>query len=154
MEESSKDVGDRQPALGIDYKGVNERLEKVSDRISAQVRTLGLGILAFSWGLLVGQSTVANEVAQVLRWHLLVIGALTILSLLLDFLQYVSGYVAANTVRRTMERQQVAWGQFSYTSVPYRVQIFCFVAKQIVLIATATWLVIAIVLYVIIKVFR
>jgi|SRR5271155_2763536 len=153
MDESQPDAPAAPKRLGISYAGVIERLEKVSDRISAQVRTLGLGTLAFTWGLLVGQSAVANDIAKSLRWHLLLIGALTIAALLLDFLQYVSGYFVANNLRATMEREHKDWGKFRYKSFPYRVQSFCFVAKQVLMIVTAIWLVIAIVVYLIARVF-
>ena len=153
MDESPKDTSSAGSAIGIDYKGVVDRLEKVSDRISSQVRTLGLGILAFSWGLLVGQSPVASDVAHSLRFHLLLIGTLTIVALMLDFLQYVSGYIAASNVRATMERERRTWGEFDYTSLPYRLQDICFKGKQVLMIVTATWLVVAILAYLVAKVF-
>jgi hypothetical protein len=155
MEASNKkEDTDAPAALGISYKGVIERLEKVSDRLSAQTRTLALGILAFSWGLLVGQSTVANEIAVALRWHLLAIGVLAIVALFLDFLQYAFGYAVADRLRRAMEGTKTDLAEYDYRSLPYRAQNYCFIGKQGFLIVAATWLVIAIAAYAIIRLFQ
>lgn len=52
-----------------------------------------------------------------------------------------------------MEHEQTATGKFDYQSVPYRLQAYCFVAKQILLVGAATWLIVAIVVYLIARVF-
>ena len=130
----------------VKLEDVRTRLKDVSDKISAQVRTLGLGVIAFTWGLLVGDAPVAKNLAASFRWQILAIGGLAILSLLLDFLQYVAGYKNALALFTHMESAGDMEGQYDYSSFSYRVQNFCFSAKQAVLLVATGWLLLRIAL--------
>jgi hypothetical protein len=76
------------------------------------------------------------------------IGALAILSLLLDFLQYASGYRNAHSLLRDVEDKGETEGQYDYTSLSYRLQGFCFRAKQVVLIIATVWLLLRIAVHI------
>lgn len=117
-----------------------EQLNAVTDKISTQVRSVALGVLALSWGLFIGESEVAKSVASQLKWHLLLVGAAAVLVMFLDFLQYVSGYLNVRALLAQMEQKKVDEGQYDYGSRTYRLRLFFFGAKQVVLAVTVLWL--------------
>ena len=71
---------------------ITEDLNFLTDRLSTQVRTTALGVLVFSWGLLMGESTVARSLAAQLKRDLVAVAALAVLAMLCDILQYLFGY--------------------------------------------------------------
>src|SRR4029077_18163031 len=85
-------------------KELLERKHFVSDRLSTQVRTISVGTLAVSWGILIGESKTAQDMAGALRVPLMLVGAISILALLFDFLQYAAGYSDVSAVVRKMEK--------------------------------------------------
>ena len=111
-------------------KDVLERLHFVTDRLSTQVRTLGLGILAVTWGVFIGDSPTAKNMSHVLKVPLLLAGAGSILAMLLDFLQYVAGYLDAQATLRTLEDSAKEDVKFDTRSLTYRLQTVFFTAKQ------------------------
>lgn len=87
------------------------RLDVVTDKVSTQVRTLAVGLLAFAGGLLVtGLSAVKpnSEGAQLPNWvqfRLLLIAALALATLLFDLLQYVLLYVSTRQTRKRLKQK-------------------------------------------------
>lgn len=82
---------------------VIEELQFLSDRISTQVRTIAIGLLAITWAILVGDSSFLRKLSEGLGKSLLLIALLCIFVLLLDFLQYVTSYIYVDKVRRSAE---------------------------------------------------
>lgn len=123
---------------------VRKRISDVSDKLSTQTRTLGLGILAFSWGTLVGDSSVAKSLVSNFKWEFLAIGGLAILALFLDFFQYAAGYFNAKKLFSEMESRDEETGQYDYESFTYLLQNICFYMKQAVLVVAAVWLLVCI----------
>ncbi len=82
-------------------------LRDVTDKVSSQVRTVAIGVLAVTWGLLVGDSSVAKAIATQLRGSLVLLGAASVLVLFLEFLQYVAGYRSTKNLLRVMEAKKV-----------------------------------------------
>ena len=115
-------------------------LDFVTDRLSAQVRTTALGALALSWGLLIGESATAKELAAQLRWHLVGVGAAAVLVLFCDFLQYVAGYNSTLGVYRKMQAEKKAEGSFDERTLSFRLRMFFFYAKMVILSVTVIWL--------------
>lgn len=113
-----------------------EELRFISDRISTQVRTLALGLLAISWAILVGDSTFLHRLSEGLGRSLLLIAALSVLVLLLDFLQYVTAYIYVDKVRREAEAGDLAEIDYPTTSSMRSLRSLFFWAKQSVLVAT------------------
>jgi hypothetical protein len=134
-------------------KEVLERKKETSDKVSTQVRTMGLGLLAFTWGLIISDSPLAKAIAETLKWHLLVIGFLSILTVFLDFLQYVVGYQVALRLLRSMEARGADTGDYNYESFLWRAQNWLFYAKQILLAMAASYLLIAVAVFLLVKVF-
>jgi hypothetical protein len=102
----------------------------VSDRISTQVRTLSIGTLAFSWGLLIADSKTAESIADHLRVPLMLVAALSILALLFDFLQYSAAYANVDGLIQKMERLKEQQSEYDNKVFTYKVQTILFSAKQ------------------------
>jgi hypothetical protein len=128
------------PSRKASYADVLERLAAVSDRISLQVRTLALGLLAFTWAIFVGDSDLPTRLAIAFKWHLLLIAGLAIAALALDLLQYVVGYLVADSLRMRLESTNTEKGEYEYDSFGYRTQTWCFFGKQIVIGIAVCWL--------------
>jgi hypothetical protein len=107
----------------------------MTDKISTQVRTVSVGILVLTWGLLVGESSAAKNIASQLKGSLLAIGLAAIMVMVLDFLQYVAGYFDTLGVLRRVEAQGAKEGTWNPRSILYRVRQGCFYSKQFLLIA-------------------
>jgi hypothetical protein len=117
-----------------------KELDFVTDRLSGQVRTTALGALALSWGLLIGESTTAKELAAQLKWHLVGVGALAVLALFCDFLQYVAGYIETMNVYRQMKKAKKTEWSYDEGALFFGLRMFFFYAKMVVVSATVLWL--------------
>jgi hypothetical protein len=127
------------------YDQVREHADQISDRLSAQSRTLGLGLLAFTWGVLVSDAEVARQLAQARKWQLLLISLLAITGLLLDFLHYVAAYRVTKSLIDKMDSTNGSAGSYDYKSIAYKLQFLCFYGKQVVLAGSAVWLLITVI---------
>jgi len=116
------------------------RKKDMSDKISAQVRTLGVGILALTWGLTISDSAIAKEMTAKLKMPLLWVGTLAIGVILLDFLQYVCSYEVARRLINQMEANKQTEGEYDYKSLLYKLQSVLFYGKQILLAAASFYL--------------
>lgn len=117
-----------------------EELKYLTSTLSTQVRTTALGALAFSWGLLIGDSPVARSLAGQLKWHLVGIGAMAILTMFLDFGQYFAGYINASSLYQTLEAAKANEGEYDYSSLSYRLRVYLFYGKIVSLTLTVIWL--------------
>jgi|SRR5579872_7517910 len=115
-------------------------LNFVTETLSTQVRTTALGALALSWGLLIGESKTAQALSAQLKWHLVWVGALAVLALFCDFLQYVAGYKNTRTVYKKMQSAGKNEGSYDETSFWFRVRVIFFYTKMIVLSVAVVWL--------------
>ena len=104
-----------------------------------------------SWVVLAGESTVAKKLAQSFAWQAPAIGGLAILSLLLDFGQYIFGYRDSDRLRKEMEEKNLTNARYDYDSCWYKAQMRCFVGKQLALGLSGLWLVTKIALLVLLS---
>lgn len=130
------------------HKDVLDRQKEVSDKISAQTRTLAVSILAISWVLVVPGKEGALFLHPPNPMWLIVAGTLSLLALSFDFFQYVFSY---RTVQETLGKPQDATSEdgeegknkrektytYDYKSTNYKAQNFFFEYKQSALIASA-----------------
>jgi hypothetical protein len=121
--------------------------EFLSDRISTQVRTVALGLLGITWGLLIGKSDAAVEIASSIGKHLMAIGGIAILTMFLDFLQYLFGYWYTDNLIKEMEKANEEEGKYRYSDLRYRLRTFMFCSKQISLIIGVMWLFVVLFIY-------
>lgn len=124
--------------MAVKVQDVSEEAQWLSDRISVQVRWVAVGTLAFVWGLILSPP---RELALSPRL-VLSAGLLAIAALLVDLLQYVVGYVYTMRILRRMERGVDA--SYNRRHVLYRLRHYCFVAKQIIVLAAGVMLAIAV----------
>ena len=116
-----------------------EELLWLSDRISTQVRTLGIGLLAITWGFLIGQPEISGPVPENLKKHLLIVGILVLCAMICDFLQYFFGYLNTKRLLNNIERENMSEITYDYTTLSYRVRNFFFWFKQILLFLSCSW---------------
>lgn len=123
-------------------------LEFLSDRLSTQVRTIAIGLLAVTWATLIGESTTLRSLAGQLRSKLLVVAALCVLALVFDFVQYLFGYVTVNRTRRQIEDAQQREGKYDYESLSWCLRNLFFWAKQAIILAAAVLFLVVLVPYI------
>ena len=116
---------------------VVEELNFVTDKLSTQVRTTALGIVVFVWGLLLGQPSATEDIAREWKRHLVGIGGAAVLVMFVDFLQYVAAYV---NVKSLYDRRG-STGEYDDSSISYKVRLYLFYAKILLLIVVVVWLV-------------
>jgi len=119
-----------------DLKEIAKELEFISDKLSTQVRTVALGLLAITWAILVGDSTFLRKLSEGLGKSLLLIAVLSIFVLLVDFIQYVIGYIYVHKTLKAAERQDLTEIDYDPESSLYRFRSILFWTKQFVLIVT------------------
>lgn len=111
-------------------------LRTSSDRMSAQVRTITLGLLIVSWGLLIGESTLSKEISAESRTSLLLVGLMAVLTMVLDFLQYVFAYWDSNRLHGEAEQSGKTEAKYNKNSCSYKLRTGLFWAKQILVVLT------------------
>jgi len=119
---------------------IYENLDFASDRLSTQIRTLTLGVLALVWLFLSGSKDVPALKLGGTNLPLLAIAALCILTLLIDAVQYWAYYLSSNAVRREAEDNNEKVAEYDETSFLRRLQQGCFWAKQITSVLATAWL--------------
>jgi len=116
---------------------VIQQMDWLSDRLSSQVRSVALGILALTWGLLIGADSIPGAINPS---HLLFVGLLAILAMSCDFLQYAAGY--RNARRLYMEMRTTGAPEAGYPVDFYRrCRDYLFAAKQWIVGLAAAWLI-------------
>ena len=105
-----------------------EDLNFATGRLSTVARQISLGVLAIVWALLVGESKVR---AGITTAQLLGLSALSVITMLLDFFQYVASYIAG---RKAMGEK----GLYKKSWWSYRIRFWCFYAKLVACLFTAS----------------
>ncbi|HEY4951392.1 MAG TPA: hypothetical protein VIH88_13725 [Candidatus Acidoferrales bacterium] len=121
-----------------DLKGFYDDMDFLSDRLSTQVRAIGLALLGVTWAILTTRPIVFQNVAPLFWQWIFRVQALAVLSLACDFLQYMFGYIEADRLRRKLEANSKHHKEldYDYSSLFYRARTAFFWLKQI-LVATA-----------------
>ena len=126
-----------------------EELQWLSDRISTQVRTVGLGLLAITWGLLISQPQINGPIPDSVKKNLLIIGVLALSAIVCDFLQYLFAYLNNRLMLRKIENEKLDEANYDYGAINYRLRGLFFWLKQILLIVACIWFFVIIVPFVI-----
>jgi membrane protein YqaA with SNARE-associated domain len=124
--------------MAVTAQQVSQEAQWLSDRLSVQVRWVAVGILAFVWGLIISPPKELALSPRLLLWA----GLLAILALLGDLLQYIFGYIYTMRVLRRIEKGTDQ--AYNRRHPLYRLRNYCFVAKQITVLAAAVVLVMAV----------
>jgi hypothetical protein len=126
-------------------KEIHDELDFVSDRISTQVRTIALSVLALVWLFLAGgKGTPALPAAPGRPW-LLGVAAVIMAVLVADYLQYLFGYLATNAIRVRAEASGNDAADFDYRDPRYRLRAWLFWCKQVLALVAVIGLAVAII---------
>jgi hypothetical protein len=110
-----------------------EELRFLSDRLSDSVRTVAWSVLGLVWLFLTGgESSPVLPVAPN-KGMLLTSGALALAALVLDYLQYLFGYLTAEQVLKEAEGSAETNAQYDPGGELYRIRTFVFWLKQVVM---------------------
>jgi len=120
-------------------KDIVEELQWVSERISSQVRTLGVGLIAITWGLLISQPQIAGPIPDSVKKHLLIVGVLALGAMVCDFFQYICAYRNTKALLSKMEDKGLDKADYDYSARTYRLRVFFFKTKQILLVIACIW---------------
>jgi hypothetical protein len=104
----------------------------VTDKVSTQVRTLAIGLIAFTWTALTTDTPTVKAMAALVWPWLLLMAAFCFAALLADYGQYVC---ARMVVDEAYAHGKDGCNQFSYNTkmVPYRAQTWFYLLKQALL---------------------
>ena len=130
-----------------DLKAFLEDLDFTADRLSSQVRAIAFGLLGVTWSILIGESTLFKQISHNLGVWLFRVGTLSILALFCDFLQYASGYVYSNHLRRSLEAKKLKDLSYDYHHPLWRFRMGMFWLKQIILIIAVVLFLVALIPY-------
>ena len=111
----------------------------VCDRISTQVRTMSIGLLAITWGLLIGKPEISQPLPLWLKKHLLAIGIVALVAMFSDFLQYFFGFRIVDNLRKSMEEKKQAKAEYDYTTITYKLREFFFWVKLALVVVACIW---------------
>ena len=125
-------------------KDVQDDINFLSDRISTQVRTIGLSVIAIAWLFLVGGKDTPVLPLPPNRALLLWAGALSLGALLTDYFQYFMGYLDGRRVLAKGESEGVQDLKYDYRAATWRLRAFFFWAKQFLGMAGVLTLAVAI----------
>ena len=126
-------------------KTIIEELQWLSDRISTQVRTLGIGLLAITWGLLITKPDIVYPLSENLKKNLLIVGIVALMAMVYDFLQYFFAYLNTRRLLGKTEREKLTEVHYDYSAIYYKLRNFFFWAKQIFLLIACVWFFIVII---------
>ena len=111
-----------------------------TDRISTQVRTISFGTLATAWGLILTNPSVALQLQSSFKNQLILLCIFSILTLFLDYLQYVFGYL--NIQKRLDTKDPIKFKKLFIFDFYHKANVFFFWLKQIFTAVCVVWLVV------------
>ena len=118
---------------------VIEDLDWVCDRISTQVRTISIGLLAITWGMLISKPEISEPLPLWLKKNLLAIGILGLVTMFSDFLQYFFGLLVVDGLRKSMEEKKQTEAEYDYSTITYKLRDFFFWAKLVLVVIACIW---------------
>lgn len=121
-----------------------EDLDVLSDKISDLTRTISLSVLALVWLFIAGGANAPTLRMMPNRGLLLLAGLLVLLSLLSDYLQFVTGYSNSKELLAVAEASENKQAKYTTSSFLYRARTLFFWLKQAFALASLVALLIAV----------
>jgi hypothetical protein len=106
-------------------------LDRVTDRISQQTRTIAVGVLALVWLFLAGGDKAPVLPHKVNLVVLLLTGGAALMALVFDYLQYLAAYWDSRKLKEEAEREGSKEVEYDCSTRLYRARTFSFRAKQV-----------------------
>lgn len=123
-----------------DRQTVLEEKRHVSSKVSDLCRYIGFGVVAVAWATLNSSANFAVELTSNFQTELTISAVLGLLTVGLDYLQFVAGYLAVN---RALQSEN---NEYDSASLSYKLRVWSFWVKQ----ATAAGAIVAL-LYVVFR---
>ncbi len=124
--------------MSIKLEKVIEEYKFASDKISTQVRTLALGIIALIWLLLIGKDLPFTLTSSV-KGQFIIVGFICLLVLIADFVQYLFFFFFANSTIDKAEEMGQEKIKYNYKDYRYAGCKVFFHVKLILLTISALW---------------
>jgi hypothetical protein len=128
------------PAKQSDHSTLEElakELDTYSAAISAQVRTINVGILGLSWLMLLGDEKLARVSSKIPPGFLLGISVVCVLALVFDLSQYLFGRTAVDATFDAAAKSADRSAAYDMTSFSYRAAFWCYRFKLVLTLAGA-----------------
>jgi len=100
---------------------------------------MSIGLLAITWGLLIGKPEISQPLPLWLKKNLLAIGILALVAMFSDFLQYFFGFWVVDNLRKSMEDKKQAEAEYDYGAISYKLRGFFFCVKLILVVIACIW---------------
>jgi hypothetical protein len=135
--------------VGIKLAKIVEEYQFVSDKISTQIRTVALGIIAFIWIILIGKDPLPLPLPSSYKGQFFIIGFLCLLILFFDFLQYFFSYLLTSSLIDKTEADKKIEAVYNYKDLRYRLCNVFFIVKIVTLFIAVLWVSILVITYII-----
>lgn len=126
--------------MKVDLENVYRDLDRVTDRISQQTRTIAVGVLALVWLFLAGGDKAPVLPHRINLAVLLLTGGAALLALVCDYVQYLAAYWNSYRLKEEAERENIEKVEYDSAAWLYRIRTWAFRAKQVLTLATVTLL--------------
>ena len=100
---------------------------------------MSIGLLAITWGLLIGKPEISQPLPLWLKKNLLAIGILALVVMLSDFLQYFFGLLVVDSLRKSMEEMKQTEAEYDYGTITYRLRKLFFWVKLVLVVIACIW---------------
>lgn len=130
--------------MNVSLEKIIEELQFISNRISKQVRTISISVLAIVWLFLAGGSDTPVLPSTPNKSLLFISGSFAMAVLLIDYFQYLFAYINSDQLRRKAENANKKKAAYDYTALLYRLRITAFWLKQILTLAAVSFLAVAV----------
>jgi len=106
---------------------------------------MSIGLLAITWGLLIGKPEISQPLPLWLKKNLLAIGILALVAMFSDFLQYFFGFWVVDNLRKSMEEKEQTEAEYDYGTISYKLRGFFFWIKLVLVVIACIWFLVVII---------
>ena len=110
----------------VDRQQLLDEKRNVSSRITEIVRYIGFGLVIIFYTVMSGTDQFATTIREQSPCLLFVFGIAGVLTIILDYIQFLGGYFSVEAALDSEEQQ------YDYRSLAYKARKWAFAAKQIV----------------------
>ena len=112
-----------------DKQKVIEELNFLSGQLSKQTRTINIGLIAFIWSLLVYPPNKFATGIDQYSYSLITTAILAIISLIVDHIQYLSGYKLNILLLKEIEEEKKESKPYDKNTFYYKIRVYGFIFK-------------------------
>ncbi len=124
--------------MKIKWADGEKRKDKFSEELSSRTRAVNLGVLAVTWSILAARDSLSA--ATQYKTPLLEADVLAVTAILLDFVQYLAGFVTMSRFLTNLQIGQEDEGYLNPNDPVYRASHIAFWAKLVLSAVGSVWL--------------